>query len=167
MRPFDSYPFDPNIKTVVLTDASHLYGIGLALIQVYQDKLTLIQCGSASLFPTQSRYSTVRLECLAIVHAIHLLQNQHLMRMREKLISYNFSVIWTPGKSHYIADTLSRAPVLGPCELSFEPEHLERCLRIFDTSLMQMDPSLDKRYMETMRSVRSGKNATHRSNTGK
>ena len=86
-----------------------------ALVQVYKDKLALIQCGSASLSPTQSRYSTVELECLAIVHAIqkchyyylagiprfevwtdhrllvgafgkqlHLLQNQRLMRMREK-----------------------------------------------------------------------------------
>ena len=62
--------FDPNVKTVVLTDASRLYGIGFALVQVYKDKLALIQCGSASLSPTQSRYSTVELECLTIVHAI-------------------------------------------------------------------------------------------------
>ena len=109
-------PFNPNVKTVVLTDASRLYGIGFALVQVYKDKLALIQCGSAS-SPTQSRYSMVELECLAIVHAIqkchyylagitrfevwtdhfplvgafdkhlHLLQNQRLMRMREKLTS--------------------------------------------------------------------------------
>ena len=108
-------PFNPNVKAVVMTDASRLYGIGLALVQVYKDKLALIQCGSASLSPTQSRYSMVELECLAIVHTIlkchyylagitrfevwtdhrplvgafekhlHLLQNQQLMRMREKL----------------------------------------------------------------------------------
>ena len=65
------------------------------------------------------------------------------MRMREKLISYNFSVIWIPGKSHHIANALSHAPVFGPCDLSFKPEHLERCLRIFDASLTQMDPSTD------------------------
>ena len=137
-------PFDPKVKTVVLTDASRLHGIGFALVQVYKDKLALIQCGSASLSPTQSRYSTVELECLAIVHAIqkchyylagvpkfkvwtdhrplvgafgkhlHTLQNQQLMRMREKVTSYNFSVIWTPGKTHHIADALSRAPVFRP-----------------------------------------------------
>ena len=108
-------PFNPRVKTVVLTDASRLHGIGFALVQVYKDKLALIQCGSASLSPTQSRYSTVELKCLAIVHTIqkchyylagiprfevwtdhrplvgafgkhlHLLQNQHLMRMREKI----------------------------------------------------------------------------------
>ena len=64
-------PFDPNIKTVVLTDASRLQGIGFALVQVYKDRLAPIQCGSASLSPTQSRYSTVELECLAIVNAIN------------------------------------------------------------------------------------------------
>ena len=176
---------------MVLTDASRLHEIGFALVQVYKDKLALIQCGSTSLSPTQSRYSTVELECLAIVHAIQkchyylagiirfevwtdhrplvgafdkhlqLLQNQRLMRMWEKLTAYNFSVIWTPGKSHHIADALSRAPVFGPCELSFEPEHLKRCLRLFDMSLTTMDPSLDDSYMETMHLVRSGKNATH------
>ena len=116
-------PFDPKVKTVVLTDASRLHGIGFALVQVYKDKLALIQRGSASLSPTQSRYSTVELECLAIVHAmqkchyylagihrfevwtdhrplvgafgkhLQLLQNQRLMRMREKTTAYNFSVI--------------------------------------------------------------------------
>ena len=63
-------PFDPKVKTVVLTDTSRLHSIGFALVQVYKDKLVLIQCGSASLSPTQSRYSTVELECLAIIHAI-------------------------------------------------------------------------------------------------
>ena len=136
------------MKTVVLTDASRLHSIGFALVQIYKDKLALIQCGSAS------RYSTVELECLAIVHAIqkchyyvagvqqfevwtdhrplvgafskhlHTLTNQRLMRMREKVTSYNFTVIWTPGKNHHIADALSRAPVFGPCEMSFEPEQL-------------------------------------------
>ena len=83
------------------------------------------------------------------------------MRIREKLTAYNFSVIWTPGKSHHIADALSRVPVFGPCKLSFELEHLEHCLRLFDTSLTTMDPLLDDSYMETMHLVRSGKNMTH------
>ena len=168
------------MKTVVLTDASRLHGIGFTLVQVYKDKLALIQCGSASLSPTQSRYSTVELECLAIIHAIqkchyylagvskfevwtdhrplmgafgkhlHTMQNQRLMRMREKVTFYNFSVIWTPRKNHHIADALSRAPVFGPCEMTFEPEQLEHYLRIFDPSLTQMDPTLDEEYNETL-----------------
>ena len=91
---------------------------------------------------------------------LHLLQNQRLMRMREKLTSYNFSVIWTPGKSHHIADTLSRAPVFGPCDMTFEPEHLEQCLRIFDASLTRMDATEDGKYMEAMHFIKSGKHAT-------
>ena len=63
-------PFNLNVKTVVLTDASRLHGIGFSLVQVYKDKLALLQCGSASLSPTQSRYRTVELECLAIVDTI-------------------------------------------------------------------------------------------------
>ena len=81
-------PFDPKVKTVVLTDATHLHGIGFALVQVYKDKLALIQCGSASLSPTQSRYSTVELECLAIVHAI---QNCHYYLATSELHHNQFS----------------------------------------------------------------------------
>ena len=36
-----------------------------------------------------------------------------------------------------------------------------KCLRLFDTSLTKMDPILDDAYVETMKIVRSGKNATH------
>ena len=28
--------------------------------------------------------------------------------------AYNFSVIWTPGKIHFIADALSRYPMFAP-----------------------------------------------------
>ena len=116
--------------------------------------LALIQCGSAPLSLTQSRYSTVELKCLAIVNAsnkcsyylagfsqlevwtdhrplvgafekhLHLMQNQRLMHMHEKLTNYNFTVIWTPGKTHHIADALSRAPVFGPCNLHYKTEKL-------------------------------------------
>ena len=84
------------------------------------------------------------------------------MRMREKVTSYNFSVIWTPGKNHHIADALSRAPVFGPYDMTFEPEKLEHCLRIFDPSLTKMDPTQDEEYNETLQLVKSGKNASKR-----
>lgn len=155
----------------------------------YKDKLALIQCGSASLSDTQSRYSTVELECLAIVNAIHkchyylagieqfevwtdhrllveafdkhlhLLQNQRLMRMSEKLRNYKFRVIWTPGKTHHIADALSRAPVFGPGELHFEPESLESCRRIFDVSLLSMEIEKDGGYQDAMNFNKWGKSS--------
>ena len=45
--------------------------------------------------------------------------------------------------------------------MSFKPEQLEHCLRLFDSSLTKMDPTLDEEYIETMQLVKSGKNATH------
>ena len=122
------HPFDPDIPTILLTDASRLYGIGYCLVQQREDKsLSLVHCGSCSLTPTQQRYATIELECLAIQWAVqkcnyylrglpifqiwtdhrplegifrkslHELDNQRLMRMREKILPYSFSVTWVPG----------------------------------------------------------------------
>ena len=109
----------------------------------------LVMCGSKSVTDTQTRYATIELECLAIMVAvrrcdfylrglplfevitdhkpligifskeIYNLDNSRLIRIREKLIPYNFFVTWVPGKKHAIADALSRAPVF-PAE--DEPE---------------------------------------------
>ena len=42
---------------------------------------------------------------------IFKLDNARLMRIREKMIPYNFKVTWIEGKQNAIADALSRAPV--------------------------------------------------------
>ena len=105
----------------------------------------LIQCGSRSLTDTESRYAANELECLAMQWAIYdcrhyllgckfnvitdhrplvgtfskplnEITNSRLLRLREKLINYNFIVHWTPGKTHLIADALSRAPAFAPKE---------------------------------------------------
>jgi hypothetical protein len=63
--------FDPSLDTVLLADASRLYGIGFALMQTAEDGSSrLIRAGSTSLSPTQSRYATIELELLAIEHAV-------------------------------------------------------------------------------------------------
>ena len=36
--------------------------------------------------------------------------------MRKKLAAFNFTVTWVPGKTHLIADVLSRAPLFKPEE---------------------------------------------------
>ena len=60
-------PFDADLQTILLTDASRLYGIGYCLVQQTADgHLSLIQCGSCSLTGTQQRYATIELECMAI-----------------------------------------------------------------------------------------------------
>ena len=39
--------------------------------------------------------------------------NPRLQRIREKLLEYCFTVTWVPGKTHLIADALSRAPLFA------------------------------------------------------
>ena len=101
----------------------------------------IVNCGSKGLTPTQQCYSTIELECMAIVWAIlkcsfylrglpnftvytdHKplygvfqkdifdLASPRLQRLREKVAMFSFNVIWVPGKTHLIADALSRAPL--------------------------------------------------------
>ena len=67
------HPFDPDKKTVLLTDASRLHGLGFALLQMQNggENYSLIQCDSCSLTETQERYATIELECLAIQWAVN------------------------------------------------------------------------------------------------
>lgn len=64
-------PFKPHLTSILMMDASRLYGIGFALFQPLPGKKwLLIQCGSASLTPTQTRYATIKLEYMAMQWAI-------------------------------------------------------------------------------------------------
>ena len=104
---------------------------------------SLVQCGSRYLHGAESCYSTSEIEYLAIYNAItecqfyllgthftvltdhrplvgvfnkplHELENAHLLDFCEKLAHFSFSVTYVPGKTHLIADALSRAPVFSP-----------------------------------------------------
>ena len=142
------HPFNTAMDTDLVTDASCLKGLGFALIQrdpADPSKPRLIQCGSRSLLPAESRYAPIELEALAIVWAVqqckHQLygmpkpfrivtdhkpllgvfkkswedvNNHRLQRFLERLCDYDFYIDWTPGKTHYIADALSRAPAFQP-----------------------------------------------------
>ena len=107
----------------------------------------IVNCGSKGLTPTQQRYSTIELECMAIVWAIlkcsfylrglpkftvytdHKplfgvfqkdifdLASPRLQRLREKVSVFSFDVVWVPGKTHLIADALSRAPLFAAEDL--------------------------------------------------
>ena len=106
-----------------------------------------MDCGSKALTPTQQRYSTIELVCLAIIWAtlkcffylrglplftiytdhrplqgvfqkdIFDLASPRLQRLREKIAMYSFQVCWVPGKTHLITDVLSRAPLFALEEL--------------------------------------------------
>ena len=94
-------------------------------------RFCLVTCGSKSHTPTQQRYSTIELECLAVHFAIAKcsfylkgcesftvatdhrplegifkkdifeIPNQRLQRILEKLAEFNMIVKWVPGKSHH------------------------------------------------------------------
>lgn len=165
--------FDQNLATKLLTDASRLKGLGYALVQYgLNGKIRLIQCGSRGLSSAETRYATIEIECLAIVYAItdcryylfgakfqvitdHRpllgvfdksladLENERLLRMRLKLTNYTFTLYWTPGKTHFIADALSRAPVFDPPEIDVPASGKAAS---FNTNVIPADPALTKMY---------------------
>lgn len=62
--------YDPKLPITVHTDAARLKGLGYACLQLHGKTWRLVQCGSRFLTDTESRYSTIELELLAIVWAM-------------------------------------------------------------------------------------------------
>ena len=130
--------FNPSLPVTVLTDASRLHGLGFNMGHYVEGRFKLVTCGSKMLTPTQQSYATIELECLAVHFAVtkcsfylkglpHFtvatdhkplegifkkdlfeVNNPRLQRIREKLLPYTFTLKWVAGKSHHIADALSR-----------------------------------------------------------
>ena len=81
------------------------------------------------------------------------------MRMREKLTNYSFEVKWVEGKTHMIADALSRVPVFQPEEE--EDETIDTAIRCLQTresdELASIADAIDK-YNSIMQAVKSDTN---------
>eukprot|EP00094_Tigriopus_californicus_P013510 TCALIF_13068-PA protein Name:"Similar to TY3B-I Transposon Ty3-I Gag-Pol polyprotein (Saccharomyces cerevisiae (strain ATCC 204508 / S288c))" AED:0.44 eAED:0.44 QI:0/0/0/0.75/1/1/4/0/326 len=118
--------FDPALPTKLLTDASRLFGIGFALVQFEPaGHIHLISCGSRSLTKCQQNYATIELECLtsgwAVEKSVYYLRGMQnfekvtdqnpLLGFRERLVDYDFTLSWSAGKEHLIANALSQAEV--------------------------------------------------------
>lgn len=134
------------------------------LQRVPEGGIRLVSCGSRSLTSCQRNYAVIELEAMAIMWAVQKsefylrgighfvvitdhkplvsifekplseIPNERLTRFREKLVDYNFTVNWTPGKDHLIADALSRAPVFPGEEEDGEPErHYVRFTQLTDS----------------------------------
>ena len=58
--------FDPSLPVVILTDASRLHGLRYAMGHYIDGRFQLVTWGSKALTPTQRRYATIELECLAV-----------------------------------------------------------------------------------------------------
>ncbi|TRY80767.1 hypothetical protein TCAL_17446 [Tigriopus californicus] len=65
-------PFDEKLKTLLLSDASTLHGLGFMLMQKEKNgRPPVVQCGSFSLTAVQGNYAAIELKCLAILRAVH------------------------------------------------------------------------------------------------
>ena len=97
------HPFDVNLPTMLLTDASRLNGLGFALMQKIlpekkantpenttnediKERWHMIKCGSVSLTDCQRRYATCELEALAIVWACKTVSYTHLTLPTKRIV---------------------------------------------------------------------------------
>ena len=79
--------------------------------------------------------------------------------MREKILPYSFSVTWVPGKTHYIADALSRYPVFQPEADHIPTEDAVVCLQATaNTSLKCITSAIDSTYSEITDFLQSNRN---------
>jgi hypothetical protein len=113
-----------------------------------KEQIRLVTCGLRSLNPAKKSYAVVELEALAVKYAvkkcryyllsmqkftvwsdhrplvgiwrkqINKIGNARCQKWRENLSIYNFNVEWKAGKTHYVADSLSRAPYWDPPEVN-------------------------------------------------
>ena len=128
-------PLYPNLDTFLMTDASRLFGFGFALfLPKPQGKWLLIQCGSASLTPTQTRYTKIELECKYYLRRlptfkvwtdhrplVSIFQKNMTLWIRdscrwEKVMQFEPVIKWVLGKTHYIANALSRLALFNTNE---------------------------------------------------
>ena len=78
---------------------------------------------------------------------LHMLNNQRLIRIREKLLDFSLSITWVPGKTHYIADALSQYPVFGPHEMKLPIDDIATCFRVHKLmSLNDITSAVDADY---------------------
>lgn len=68
-------PFDPDLRTELLTDAAKKKGLGFSLIQRDNtDKPRLIECGSRSLNQAEKNYAVIETQMLGIQWAVRKLR---------------------------------------------------------------------------------------------
>lgn len=160
--------FDPDLETFLIADASPI-GLGAVLYQKGSDGLLkVISYASKTLSDVERRYAQTEREALAIVWApekFHFylygkffwLITDHkplvtifgdkskpcarIERWRLRLMSYDYKVIYRPGKSN-IADPLSRLCQEAPDQVKSYDEESERIVRLVSTDVCPVAVSL-------------------------
>ena len=86
------------------------------------------------------------------------LASLRLQRMCEKVAKFSFTVIWVPGKTHLIADALSRAPLFSPQEQpDLEVDTAIMCLAATShPSLVMVYSAIDEDYSSLINDVLHG-----------
>ena len=157
--------YQPNEPLTLQVDASS-YGLGAALLQ--NDKP--VAYASRSLTKTEQNYAQIEKECLSVVYGLErfdqytfgrhvLVENDHkplemilkktlvstpkrLQAMRMRINRYDTTLVYKPGKSMILADTLSRAyPELSTNssdQSDFEQVNSLYCLPVTDQRMKEI-----------------------------
>jgi hypothetical protein len=140
--------FDPSVPVTLSVDASQ-HGLGAVVLQRGQP----VEFASSALTPTQQRYSQLEKEFLAVqfglvrfhqyVYGQHVtVETDHrpllgllrkglnelsprLLRIRLRNQYYDYSLVYKPGKSLVLADTLSRAYLSQSCPEALATDRLD------------------------------------------
>jgi len=176
----------------LITDASRLGLGYILTQENEAKELKLITCGSRFLTDAERNYAVIELECMAIQWAIlkcrnYLLgvtfkvktdhkpllgvingkdldavNNLRLQRILSKLLGFQFTVEYVPGKLNEIADALSRSPVFQP-EIQDQEDVLVQALAVkvepLDpqvASIVEMAASCAE-YQELVRTIQHGR----------
>ena len=136
--------YDPSARTKISADAS-AYGLGAVLLQKHHEQWRPIAFSSRSLSETELRYAQIEKEALALTWALEKfseytlgkviqLETDHkplvpllgqksldllpprVLWFRLRLMRFQYTIQYVPGKSLYTADTLSRAPLKDPSD---------------------------------------------------
>ena len=135
--------FNQKYETRLLVDSSIKYGVAYLLIQICPEgKVSVIRCGSCSVPKAWHSLSAIEVEAAGISwltnHAQHYLKgapmftivtdhqplvkvltgdlenlSPKLFRCVTEMLDYNYTVVWTPGKSHQVVDALGKGAETG------------------------------------------------------
>ena len=155
-----------------------------------EERLHIVQCNSRVLSPAETRYATNELECSVVAWAVtdcrfylygmknfevhtdhraleHIFRqplsdvvNQRMLRLREKIMDYSFTVKWQPGSKMQLADALSRRPLFAAPEKAIAEENESALVNMIAADPMLQDiydaAETDAEYQTLVTAIKQG-----------